>query len=87
MVLGLVFAVWKSDGYQLTHADAIVKLVNDAVLLVASGIVLDSKRGVVSRDFGDVAVFPVAELGVVVASGCVGHGGCAAGSCRGHGAV
>lgn len=71
----------------LEHANAVVQLINDAVLLVASGIVLHCKGGVVGGDFGDVAVFPVAKLWVVVAGGCVGHGGSAAGSCRGHGAV
>ena len=75
------------DSFKLTHADAVVQLVGDAVLLVASGVVLHGKGGVVGGDFGDVAVLPVAELGVVVAGGCVGHGGSAAGSCRGHGAV
>lgn len=71
----------------LTHADTVVQLISNAVLLVTSSIVLHGKGGVVGGDFGNVAVFPVAELGVVVAGGCVGHGGSAAGSCRGHGAV
>jgi hypothetical protein len=38
----------------------------------------------VGAHFGDVAVLPVAEFGVVVASSGVHHGGCAARSCGGH---
>lgn len=55
-----------------THADTIVQLINDPKILVASGVSRDSKRSVVGADFSDVAVLPVAELRVVVASSSVG---------------
>ena len=70
-----------------THANTIVQLIDDSEFLVTSGISRDGEGGVVSAHFGDVAVFPVAELRVVVASSGVAHGRRTASACGGHGAV
>ena len=50
-----------------THSDAIIQLVGDRELLVATSVVGNRESGVVSADLCDVAVFPVAKLRVVVA--------------------
>ena len=70
-----------------THADTIVQLINDSEFLVASGISRDGEGGVVGAHLSDVAVFPVAELRVVVASSSVAHSRSTACACGSHGAV
>lgn len=72
---------------QHTHADTIVQLIDNSEILIASGVPGDSKGSVVGADFSDVAVLPVAEFGVVVASSSVSDRGRAACCARGHGAV
>jgi hypothetical protein len=71
----------------LEHTDTIVQLIDDTEFLVASGIPRDGKGGVVGAHLGDVAVFPVAELRVVVARSSVAHSRRTAGACGGHCAV
>jgi hypothetical protein len=70
-----------------THADTIVQLIDDTEFLVAGGVPRNGKSGVVGAHLGDVAVLPVAELGVVVACSSVAHSRRTAGACGGHGAV
>jgi len=50
-----------------THANAIIKLVDNAQNLVARGIVFNVEGRVVRADFRDVAILPAAELRIVVA--------------------
>ena len=71
----------------LTHAHTIVQLIDDSEILVACGVPRNGKGGVVGAHLSDVAIFPVAELGVVVASGSIAHRRRAAGTCGGHCAV
>lgn len=53
----------------LNHADTIVELNSDTAILVGCKVAPNVKSSVVSDDLGDVAVFAITELRVVVA-GC-----------------
>ena len=69
---------FKGKSIVLTHSYAIIQLQLDRVILVASGIVLFHKRGVVSADLGDVAELAVAKFHMAVARLSIGrHGACA----------
>jgi hypothetical protein len=65
-------------GLALQHANAIVQLLSHAVVLVTAYVALLSERRIVSSDLGDVGIFAVAELEVVVARLCVLRQGCRA---------
>ena len=70
-----------------THANTIVQLIDDTKFLVASGIPGNGKGSVVRAHLGDIAVFPVAKLRIVIACSSVAHGRRTAGACGGHCAV
>ena len=70
-----------------THANTIVQLIDDTKFLVTSSISRDGKGSVVSAHLGDVAVFPVAELGIVVTRSGIAHSRSTACACGGHCAV
>jgi hypothetical protein len=50
-----------------THANTVVKLIDNAQDLVARCIILDRERRIVSADLSNVTVLSVAKLRVVVA--------------------
>lgn len=56
-----------SVGLSLDHANTIVELVRDGIYLVTGCISFNVEGRVVRADFGNVAVFAVAEFGVIVA--------------------
>lgn len=71
----------------LEHADTIIQLIDDSKFLVACSISGDGKGSVVGAHLGDIAVFPVAKLGVVVARSSIAHSRSTACACGGHCAV
>ena len=54
-------------GLALKHADAIVQLVCDAEVLVGGCVIRVYEGRVVGRDERYIAVFSIAELGMIVA--------------------
>jgi len=55
----------------LQNANAIVELLCNPIGLIGSDIFRANEGAVVGTDFGDVAVFPRAEFGVIVARLCI----------------
>jgi hypothetical protein len=51
----------------LKHSDSVVQLGCYAEGLIRRRVIGPNKWGIVCRDFGDIAICPIAEFGVIVA--------------------